>query len=217
MPMNASPLRRLQGLHSQLTASLTLRAVAAAGAAATAAAAAAGVAAAAAAAGPPADAPLSAQRLDGKVCLVTGGSSGIGKAICVQLAREGASVVAFDLRRTPREGGSDVISLMLEARQSEGLPTKPDDVFVEGDVADAAAVQQAVETTLATFGQLDVLVNNAAKMNGHTLLETSEEEWDDIMSVNAKGTFLFSKAAVAQFLQQPRRGAKGAVFEAIVH
>lgn len=214
--MNASPLRRLQGLHSQLTASLTLRAVAAAGAAATAAAAAAGVAAAAAAAGPPADAPLSAQRLDGKVCLVTGGSSGIGKAICVQLAREGASVVAFDLRRTPREGGSDVISLMLEARQSEGLPTKPD-VFVEGDVADAAAVQQAVETTLATFGQLDVLVNNAAKMNGHTLLETSEEEWDDIMSVNAKGTFLFSKAAVAQFLQQPRRGAKGAVFEAIVH
>jgi len=151
---------------------------------------------------------LSAQRLGSKICLVTGGASGIGKAICVQLAREGATVVAFDVRRAPREGGEDVISLMRAARQSEGLSPQQD-LFVEGDVSNAAAVAEAVATTVGTHGRLDVLVNNAAKMNGHTLLDTSEEEWDEIMGVNAKGVFLFSKAAVAQFLLQPRLGPDG--------
>lgn len=151
---------------------------------------------------------LSAQRLGSKICLVTGGASGIGKAICIQLAREGATVVAFDVRRAPREGGEDVMSLMQAARQSDGLSPQQD-LFVEGDVSNATAVREAVATTVGTFGRLDVLVNNAAKMNGHALLDTTEEEWDEIMRVNAKGVFLFSKAAVAQFLQQPRLGPDG--------
>lgn len=151
---------------------------------------------------------LSAQRLGSKVCLVTGGASGIGKAICVQLAREGATVIAFDVRRAPREGGEDVISLMRAARQSESLPVQQD-LFIAGDVSDADSVQGAIVTTVDAFGRLDVLVNNAAKMNGHSLLDTSEEEWDDIMAVNAKGVFLFSKAAVTQFLEQPRHGPDG--------
>jgi NAD(P)-dependent dehydrogenase (short-subunit alcohol dehydrogenase family) len=151
---------------------------------------------------------LPAQRLGTKVCLVTGGASGIGKAICVQLAREGATVVAFDVRRAPREGGKDVISLMRAARQSESLPAQQD-LFIEGDVSNVDSVQGAIVTTVESFGRLDVLVNNAAKMNGHALLDTSEEEWDDIMAVNAKGVFLFSKAAVKQFLQQPRLGSDG--------
>ena len=94
------------------------------------------------------------------------------------------------------------------ARQSDGLAAQ-EDLFVEGDVSNAEAVQEAITASVEMFGRLDVLVNNAAKMNGHSLLETSEEEWDEIMAVNAKGVFLFSKAAVQQFLQQPRLGPEG--------
>ena len=140
---------------------------------------------------------LSAQRLDGKVVLVTGGSSGIGKAICIQLAREGAHVVVFDMRIEPREGGDTVLAMMAAAREVEGIAAQQD-VFVEGNVSSSSDVQKAMDATLSSFGQLDVLVNNAAKMDGSTLLETTEEEWDAIMAVNAKGTFLFSKAAVGQ-------------------
>uniref|UniRef100_A0A7S4R8A5 Ketoreductase domain-containing protein n=1 Tax=Alexandrium monilatum TaxID=311494 RepID=A0A7S4R8A5_9DINO len=148
------------------------------------------------------------RRLAGRVCLVTGGASGIGKAICAQLAREGARVAVLDVRRTPREGGDDVFEAMRAARRLEGLPVEPD-LFVEGSVADAAAVASVVEAVLERFGRLDVLVNNAALMGGRPLLETSEEEWDRSMATNTKGVFLCTKAAVSQFLRQDRREPDG--------
>ena len=129
-----------------------------------------------AAAAAPQPAPLlSAQRLGGKVCLVTGGASGIGKAICIQLAREGAHVVVFDMRVEPREGGDTVLALMKAAREVEGIAAQQD-LFVEGDVSTSSDVQKVMDATLSAYGRLDVLVNNAAKMDGSTLLETSEEE-----------------------------------------
>lgn len=96
----------------------------------------------------------------------------------MQLAREGAHIVAFDLRRQPREGGPEVLTLTAEARQAEGLSpsTEHPDVFVEGSVADSAAVEAALGAAVGGFGRLDVLVNCAAKMDGHALLETSEDE-----------------------------------------
>ena len=68
---------------------------------------------------------LKAHRLSGKTAIVTGGSSGIGKAISIRLAKEGARVIVLDIQRTPREGGSDVIQLMKDARKNEGLDTDP--------------------------------------------------------------------------------------------
>ena len=96
----------------------------------------------------------------------------------MQLAREGAHIVAFDLRRQPREGGPEVLTLTAEAREAEGLrpSTEHPDVFVEGSVADSAAVEAALGAAVGGFGRLDVLVNCAAKMDGHALLETSEDE-----------------------------------------
>ena len=129
---------------------------------------------------------LQAQRLSGKVCIVTGGSSGIGRAVCERLAREGAKLVILDTRRAPREGGATVLECAAAARAEEGLPAV-EDAFVQGSVADAASAAAAVKTALSSFGRLDVLVNNAALLASNPLLETSEEEWDEFMTVNAKG------------------------------
>ena len=164
------------------------------------------------------DAPLGSQRLAGSVALVTGGASGIGKACAVRLAREGASVVVFDTRREPREGGADVLALMAAARAADGVraPERAD-ALVLGSVADAARVDAAVAHVVAHFGRLDVLVHSAAIVGvGHALTETSEGEWDAIHDANAKGTFLVLRAAVAQFLRQERRGRDGVRGRAVV-
>ena len=121
--------------------------------------------------------------------------------VCERLAREGASIVVLDTWRTPREGGPTVLEACAAARQEQGLPAV-DDGLVEGSVADASASTAAVAEALARFGRLDVLVNNAALLDSSPLLETTEDEWDLFMNVNAKGTFLCTKAAVAQYMQQ---------------
>lgn len=137
-------------------------------------------------------------RMRDRTAVVTGGASGIGKAIAVRLAAEGANVVIVDLRRAPREGGAGVMA--------EIAPLAGRAVFVEGDVARWDGVDRAVSTAVAEFGRLDVMVNNAAVSAGTALLETSEEEWDRVMAVNAKGVFLGCKRAVQQFLAQEPRG-----------
>lgn len=152
--------------------------------------------------------PCTRARLMGRVCLVTGGASGIGKAICIQLACEGASIVVLDHQRAPREGGHDVRDSMRKAREVQGLPPRKD-IFILGSVSEEGDVARALAAAVQHFGKLDVLINNAAKMDGATLLETSEEEWDAIMTTNVKGVFLCTKAAIEQFLKQDCSGSDG--------
>lgn len=137
-------------------------------------------------------------RMRGRSVVVTGGASGIGKAISLRLASEGASVAIVDLQRQPLEGGAEVLA------EVEALPGNA--IFVQADVSRWQDLDRAVSTAIAEFGRLDVMVNNAAISVGKPLLETSEEDWERVMAVNAKGVFFGCKRSIQQFLTQEPRG-----------
>lgn len=122
-------------------------------------------------------------RMDGKVALVTGGSSGIGAACVERFRAEGAWVLAADL--TPA---------------AEGVAAP--DLFVECDVTDEAAVQAAVAAAAESRGRLDTVVTSAGVAGGGPVHWVDEAAWDHVLGVNLKGTFLAAKHAVAQMLTQ---------------
>jgi NAD(P)-dependent dehydrogenase (short-subunit alcohol dehydrogenase family) len=130
-------------------------------------------------------------RLDGRVALVTGASSGIGNAIAAAFGREGADVVVADIRREPK---LDDTTPVFEKLDEAGA----DSHYVEMDVTDEAEVQAGIDEAVAEFGGLDVLVNNAGIYYQHEAHETPTEDWDAMMDVNLRGTFLASKAAVPE-------------------
>jgi glucose 1-dehydrogenase len=143
-------------------------------------------------------------RLAGKTAIVTGGASGIGRAIAILFAREGANVVIGDVIEEPREGGAPTGQVIGEAggtcRAERCDVTRWDDV------------DRLVGRTVAEFGKLDVMVNNAATLVGKKILETTEEDWDRVMAVNAKGVFFGCKRAIAQMLTQEVGGdARGRI------
>ena len=126
-------------------------------------------------------------RLENKVALISGGASGMGAAEARMFAREGAKVVIGDL-------------LEAEGRYVEAEINElgGECVFVHLDVTQEAEWQQAVETAVARFGKLDILVNNAGIALRGVLEDTSSEDWDKVMAVNAKGVFLGTKAAIPE-------------------
>jgi len=126
-------------------------------------------------------------RLENKVALISGGARGMGAAEARMFAREGAKVVIGDL-------------LEAEGRQVEAEINElgGECVFVHLDVTQEAEWQQAVETAVARFGKLDILVNNAGIALRGVLEDTSSEDWDKVMAVNAKGVFLGTKAAIPE-------------------
>jgi len=135
-------------------------------------------------------------RLSGKVALITGGGTGIGRAIALAFAREGASVALAGRRlEILRE-------VVKEVEKSGG-----EALAVECDVTRARDAERAVKGTAERFGGLNVLVNNAGMLHVSTVEGISEEEWDRVMSVNVKGPFLISRAALKEF----RKAGGGAI------
>lgn len=125
--------------------------------------------------------------LSGRVALVTGGVTGLGRAISLGLARAGASVVALDVSATSHEIAAQ-----------PGPSTEPIELHV--DVCDAAACERAVVTALDAFSRVDILVNNAGVVTSSTIVDMDEAEWDLVMDVNAKGTFLMTRAVLPSML-----------------
>jgi meso-butanediol dehydrogenase/(S,S)-butanediol dehydrogenase/diacetyl reductase len=124
-------------------------------------------------------------RLKDKVCIVTGGGSGIGRASALLFAREGARLAVAD-KRLP---AAEAVAAECIREGAQALP-------VEVDVARSADVQRMVAATVAAFGRLDVLVNNAGYGIAGSVVETDEQAWDDLMAVNVRGVFLCCKHAI---------------------
>ena len=124
-------------------------------------------------------------RLAGKVALITGGASGIGRAAALLFAREGAAVAVVDLNDA---GGRSVVDQI----RGEGGRA----IFIPCDVTQAGDCRQAVEQTVAQLGRLDVLFNNAGIIRRATVVDADEAGWDRVMAVNVKSVFLMSKYAV---------------------
>jgi NAD(P)-dependent dehydrogenase (short-subunit alcohol dehydrogenase family) len=130
-----------------------------------------------------------AGKLDGKVALVTGGDSGIGRAVAVMFAREGADVAIVYL--PVEQSDAEETGRAIERAGRRAL-------LIAGDVCDAAFCREAVEDTVRELGGLDILVNNAAYQNRQKgLEELSEEQWDQTFRTNIYGYFYMAKAAVA--------------------
>jgi NAD(P)-dependent dehydrogenase (short-subunit alcohol dehydrogenase family) len=123
--------------------------------------------------------------LAGKVALVTGGGQGIGRALSLALAKAGADVAVADILLTPAQQ----VSAEIEALGRRSLA-----IYV--DVTQPASVQAMVETCQQGLGGLDILVNNAGIFPIKPVTAIAEEEWDRVMAVNLKGTFLCSQAAL---------------------
>jgi rhamnulose-1-phosphate aldolase/alcohol dehydrogenase len=128
--------------------------------------------------------------LAGRIALVTGAGSGIGKAIAVRLAAEGACVAIADLNSS---AAADVAS---------GIGNADKAVAVTADVTDADAVRAAIDATVLAFGGIDLVVNNAGLSISKPLLETTERDWDLQHDVMAKGSFLVARAAAKAMIDQ---------------
>lgn len=132
-----------------------------------------------------------AGKLVGKVVLITGASAGIGWASALALAQEGAAMV-LTARRQER-----LAELAAAVKQAGGQA-----VWVAGDARDEQTAVRAVKAAVESFGRLDILINNAGVGNYKNLVDTSSEEYDELMDSNVRSTFLFSRHAVPGMIQQ---------------
>jgi NAD(P)-dependent dehydrogenase (short-subunit alcohol dehydrogenase family) len=135
-------------------------------------------------------------KLQGRVAIVTGAASGIGRASAIAFAREGARVVAVDIdKRNGEETAAMIAALGREA------------FFAHADVANEVDVKLFVQEALALWGRIDILFNNAGVVLVKPLEEMTGDEWDRVMSINVKSAFLAIKYAVPHM----RRGGGGAI------
>ena len=131
------------------------------------------------------------QELEGRAALVTGGSRGIGRAICLELARRGARVA---VNYVSNEALAIAVTDEITGAGGEAFA-------MHGDVANPEAAAGMVKSTLDRFGTLDILVNNAGITRDNLLMRMSEDEWDAVHNTNLRGAFLVTKAAMRPMLR----------------
>jgi NAD(P)-dependent dehydrogenase (short-subunit alcohol dehydrogenase family) len=150
--------------------------------------------------------------LAGFSAVVTGAGSGMGRAIALELARQGARLIVTDIEKSPRPDGYDD---EVEVDTDELIRKRGGEaIFLRVDVTKAAEVEAAVALAVKEYGRLDVMVNNAGIFTSvATVMDQSEADFDLTLAVNAKGVFLGCKYAVRQMMeQQPRTsGARGQI------
>ena len=130
--------------------------------------------------------------LNGKTAIITGGSRGIGKAVCLELARRGCNIVLSFA------GNTAAAEQTVAECQALGVQA----LAVQGNVADADAVKALFDAALKQFGAVDILVNNAGITRDNLLMLLKEEDFDAVVDTNLKGTFLCMKAAVRPMMKQ---------------
>ena len=129
--------------------------------------------------------------LTNQIAVVTGAGRGIGQAIARKLAAHGADIAAVDLK-------TEFVQQTVEETQKLGRRAWP----IAANVAEAASVEAAAEQILKEAGRVDILVNNAGITRDGLLMRMSEADWDAVLDINLKGTFLFTKAFTRVFLKQ---------------
>lgn len=127
----------------------------------------------------------------GKVAVITGASRGIGKSIALALAAQGATIVAMDMD----QAATEAVVAELQAAGAKALA-------VVGNVTVTADVDRMIEAAVEAFGRVDILVNNAGITKDGFLLRMSDEDWDRVLNINLRGTFLFTRAAAKVMLKQ---------------
>lgn len=137
---------------------------------------------------------MTGKRLDGQVALVTGAGRGIGRAVALKLAGEGAAVVVSELDEGP---GAETVELIEAAGAAAHL--------LAGDVTDADFGERLVDAALERFGSVDIVVNNAGAIWNTTMLKATDEQWDSMIDLHASATFRILRAAGRYF----REAAKG--------
>ena len=133
--------------------------------------------------------------LEGKTALVTGASRGIGKAIALRLAKEGANIA---INFAGNVAAAEEVKAAIEADGGKAI-------LVQADVSDSAAVDAMVKTVVDTFGGIDILVNNAGITRDGLLMRMKEEDWDAVLNTNLKSIFLCTKA-VSKLMMKKRSG-----------
>ncbi|MBN2051301.1 MAG: glucose 1-dehydrogenase [Spirochaetales bacterium] len=147
---------------------------------------------------------METKSLAGKTAVVTGAASGIGRSIALLFAAEGAQVIVADITTKVKEGGEPTADCIQQAGGSA--------LFIPTDVSKWTEVDNLVSQTVERFGRLDIMVNNAAIAVDKPLVETTEEDWNRVMDINAKGVFFCCKRAVQQMLtQEIRNEARGRI------
>lgn len=129
--------------------------------------------------------------LTGKVALVTGASRGIGRAVALELGRSGAQVVVNF--RGQQQAADDVVA---EIERNGGQA-----VAIQADISQGADVDRLVKAAIDAYGRIDILVNNAGIARDNLLLRMKDDEWDDVISTNLRGTFLLTKAVLRPMMK----------------